>query len=167
MTEAYLRGLGVLPKLVLGIGAVLIVSGVIWHGVTAAAFERFWRDLLGRPSGPMSFRFILQPLMAMIAAIREGAEDARTGRAPYFWTIVGNPQQRVERLGEGLTATARIILLGVTMDVVYQYLVFNTFYPDEALVIALLLAFVPYVVVRGPVTRFARWWRGNAPGKIR
>ena len=36
----------------------------------------------------MKFRFILQPSMAAIAAIRDGLKDARTGRSPYFWAIV-------------------------------------------------------------------------------
>ena len=115
----------------------------------------------------MRFRFILQPLMAAIAAIRGGLKDARTGRSPYFWTIAGNPRERAGRLREGLNATARIILLGVAMDVIYQLLVFRTFYPAEALVIAILLAFVPYVLIRGPVTRIARRWRGGVSEEIR
>ncbi len=53
-----------------------------------------------------------------------------------------------------MTATARIILLGLAMDVIYQYLVFKTFYPAEALVVALLLAFVPYLLIRGPVDAY-------------
>ena len=57
---------------------------------------------------------------------------------------------------EGLNATARIILLGLAMDVIYQLLVLKTFYPNEALVVALLLAFVPYVIIRGLVLRIAR-----------
>jgi hypothetical protein len=36
--------------------------------------------------------------------------------------------------------------------------VFDTFYPDEAVVIALVLAVVPYFLVRGPVTRIAHRW---------
>jgi hypothetical protein len=51
-----------------------------------------------------------------------------------------------------LNATARIIALGLVMDVIYQAIVFKTFYPDQALVVALVLAFVPYVIIRG-VTR--------------
>jgi hypothetical protein len=31
----------------------------------------------------------------------------------------------------------------------------------EAVLIALFLAFVPYLLLRGPVTRAARWWRGD------
>jgi hypothetical protein len=167
MPNAGLPSLEIMPKLVIGLGILLIAAGVLWHGITAQALGRFWNDLINRPSGPMSFRFILQPTMASIAAIHDGVKDARAGRAPYFRMIVNNPLARVERLSEGLTATARIILLGLAMDAIYQYLVFKMFYPAEALVVALLLAFVPYLVLRGPVTRFVHWRRGSASGKIR
>jgi hypothetical protein len=104
----------------------------------------------------MRFRFVLQPLMATIVAIRDGLKDARSGRSPYFATVLRNPQERIGRLREGLDATARIIALGLVMDVIYQAVVFRTFYPDQALVVALVLAFVPYLIVRGVITRI---WR--------
>ncbi len=85
----------------------------------------------------MAFRFILQPSMAAISAIRDGLRDARTERSPYLWTIVRDPHQRIARLREGLDATARIVLLGLAMDVIYQATVFNMFYPIEALIIAI------------------------------
>ena len=78
----------------------------------------------------MRFRFILQPLMAAIAAILGGLKDARTGRSPY-WTMLGNPRERVERLEEGLNATGRIILLGLVMDAIYQIIVLKRFYPAD------------------------------------
>jgi uncharacterized membrane protein YjgN (DUF898 family) len=148
--------LGVLAKLVIVLAIVLIVAGAVWHGVSGDAFRRFWHDLVERPDEPMRFRFILQPLMAALAAIHDGREDARAGRSPYFVTVLRNPQERIGLLREGLNATARIILLGLAMDVVYQLLVLKTFYPNEALVIALLLAFVPYLIIRGLVFRVAR-----------
>jgi hypothetical protein len=40
--------------------------------------------------------------------------------------------------------------------------VLKTFYPVEALLIAILLAFVPYVLIRGPAARVARRWRRDA-----
>jgi len=160
-SDAEAQKLGVLAKLVIAIAVALIVAGALWHGFTAATFERFWSDLVERPSGPMRFRFILQPLMGAIAAIHGGLKDARTGRSPYFWTVLRVPRERVERLREGLNATARIILLGLAMDVIYQAIVLKTFYPGEALVIALLLAFVPYLILRGLVARAARRWHGG------
>jgi hypothetical protein len=156
MSNATPQELGVLAKLVIVLAIVLIVAGVAWHGVTGEVLRRFWHDLVHRPDAPMRFRFILQPSMAALAAIHDGRKDARAGRSPYFMTMLRNPQERVGRLREGLNATARIILLGLVMDVIYQLIVLKTFYPNEALVIALLLAFVPYLIIRGLVLRVAR-----------
>lgn len=167
MTVVNSQALGLMPKLVLGLGAVLIVAGVLWHGITAEAVDRLWRDLVERPSGPMSFRFVLQPTMAAIAAIHDGTKDARTGRSPYLWAIARNPGERIGRMREGLVSTARIILLGLAMDVIYQLIVLRTFYPVEALITALALAFVPYLLLRGPVARIVRWRRRAAPSAIR
>lgn len=156
MTEADHQELGVLAKAVVVVAAVLFVSGALWHGISLKVIEQFWHDLVERPDGPMRFRFVLQPLMATIVAIRDGREDARSGRLPYLATVLGNPQERASRLRHGLNATARIIALGLVMDVIYQAVVFRTFYPDQALVIALILAFVPYVIIRGVTARLSR-----------
>ena len=160
MTETHMRDLGHLAQLVVALAVGLVIAELLWHGFTLATIERLWRNLVQRPSGPMAFRFALQPSMAAIAAIKDGIVDARTGRSPYFLTVMRNPDERIARLREGLEATARIILLGIAMDVVYQLLVLDTFYPLEALIVALLLAFVPYFILRGPVSRLARSWRG-------
>jgi hypothetical protein len=152
--------LSLLSKLVILIAIVLIVAGILLHGLTYETFARFWNDLVDRPDGPMRFRFILQPVMATIAAVRDGREDARLGRAPFLETLLRDPTRRVRRLNEALNTTARIIILGLVMDVVYQSLVLKTFYPNEALVVALLLAFLPYLIIRGLALRF---WRRRAP----
>ena len=106
----------------------------------------------------MWFRFIMQPVMASIAAIKDGLKDAKTGRSPYFWTIVHDPRQRTERLSEGLVSTAQIIVIGVIMDTIYQLKALPEYYPGEAVNVTLLLAFVPYLLLRGPVARIARRW---------
>ncbi len=139
----------------------LIVVGVAWYGVSFENLNRLWNDILDRPGGPMTFRFILQPAMALIAALRDGVKDARLGRTPYVWALlhgVRDPQGRSGRLWEGIVSTARILILGVVMDTLYQWVVFKTLYPVQAAVIAILLAFVPYLVLRGPIHRLARHW---------
>jgi hypothetical protein len=156
-----------MPKLVIGLAILLMIADILWYGVRGEEFERLWRQSLDRPSGSMAFRFILQLLMAVVAATHDGLKDARGGRTPYLWTIARHSRKRVGRLREGLTATARIVLLGLAIDLFYQILVFWTFYPNEAVIIALLLAFIPYLVIRGPITRIARLWRGGASGGIR
>jgi hypothetical protein len=134
------------------------VAGVLWRGLSPAVLARFWANLVERPGGPMTFRFILQPTMAAVAAWRDAVSDARLGREPYLFAILRGDGRRSERMWEGIVATAKIMILGVVMDVVYQAIVLDEFYPDEAAVVAILLAFAPYALLRGPFARVARRW---------
>jgi hypothetical protein len=124
---------------------------------------RFWDELVSRSSGPLAFRFFLQPVMASILAIRDGNKDAIGGRRPYLWAMLHDPSCRRTRLREGIRAVGRVLVLGVVMDAIYQILVIKAFRPTEMVVVVLLLAFVPYVIVRGPAGRIIRWWR-QRPG---
>ncbi len=127
---------------------------------------RFWDELVSRPSGPLAFRFILQPVMASLLAVRDGYKDARGGRSPYLWTILHDKSRRWARVREGMKAVARVLLLGVGMEVIYQFMVLKAFRPFEMLDIVILLAFVPYLIVRGPSERIARrvLQKDRAPG---
>jgi len=136
----------------------LAVAGVFWFGLSTDELGRIWRNIVARPGGPMTFRFVLQPAMAAIAAWRDGVADARLGRTPYLSAILLGVEGRGGRLWEGIVSTARILILGVVMDVVYQVVFLGEFFPGEAAVIAVLLAFVPYVLLRGPIGRIARHW---------
>jgi hypothetical protein len=139
----------------------LIVLGGLWYGFSYESFARLWKDILDRPDGPMTFRFILQPAMAALAALRDGVKDARRGRTPYVLALLRGTRSaegRGGRFWEGIVATARVLILGVVMDMIYQWLEFKTFYPGQAATIAILLAFVPYLLLRGPVERVARHW---------
>jgi hypothetical protein len=118
--------------------------------------SRFVSDLIARLSGPMTFRLLLQPMMAALYAIRDGIEDAREDRPAYFWSILTNPDDRSRLLSEGWTSVLRIIILGVLMDAVYQLVVFRSIHPLELVVVVLILAFVPYLLLRGPVNRIAQ-----------
>ena len=121
--------------------------------------DLFWRiieDLVGRVSGPMKFRLILQPVMAAIFAIRSGLKDAREDKLPYFWAIFTNPDSRLDMMRDGWKSVGRVFILAVAMDAIYQFIVFRWFYPAEALLVAVILALIPYLLIRGPVNRIAR-----------
>jgi hypothetical protein len=145
----------------------LIAAGILWSGETAGAAKRIWHDLAERPSGPMALRFALQPGMAAIAAIYDGIEDARSGRAAYLRTIVTDPQQRWPLLSEGLVSTARTVFLCMLADAIYQLEVLGRFYPFEAVLVAILLAMIPYLLIRDPVAHIARCWqRAHAADRL-
>ena len=151
-----------LARLVVGLSILAVVGGLVLYGVSGEVLTRIWHNMIDRPGGPFVFRFVLQPIMATVAAVRDGIGDARAGRAPFLWTVLTDPAQRGARLDEALIATSRIVLLGLAIDTAYQLVEFESFHPGETVIIALLLAFVPYLLLRGLVNRIARRWVGDA-----
>jgi len=119
-------------------------------------FSRVVEDLVGRVSGPMKFRLILQPVMAALFAIRSGLRDAKGNKPPYFWAMFTNSDSRVDMVRDGWKSVGRVFIFGIIIDAIYQFIVFRWFYPVEALLVAAILALVPYLLIRGPVTRIAK-----------
>ena len=128
---------------------------------------RGFMNITDRVGGPMTFRLILQPLMATLLAIRAGMKDAQTGRPPYFSTLLTDPNQRGDLLREGWKSVARVFVLAIIMDVIYQLIVVRWIYPLELILIATVLALVPYVLLRGPVNRLARRLRVRRENALR
>lgn len=117
---------------------------------------RIVENLGDRLSGPMKFRMLLQPGMAILFAVIAGLRDARLGKPPYAWALFTNPAHRIEMLKDGWKSVGNVFVLAMIMDVVYQFIVARFVYPGEVIIVALLLAIVPYLLVRGLVTRIAR-----------
>jgi hypothetical protein len=117
---------------------------------------RIMENLSDRVSGPMKFRLLLQPAMAAFFAIRSGLLDARTGKPPYFWSLVTDPAHRTDMLKEGWKSVGKVFLIALLLDVIYQVIVLKLVYPGEAIFVAFVLAILPYLILRGLVTRIAR-----------
>jgi len=117
---------------------------------------RIAENLAARVSGPMKFRLVVQPITAAIFAIRSGLADATAGKPPYLWTVVSDPVRRADLIKDGWKSIGRVFLIALAMDVVYQIVVSRSVYPGEAIIVAVALAIVPYVILRGLVTRLAR-----------
>jgi hypothetical protein len=120
---------------------------------------RLWANLIGRIGGPLTFRLVLQPTAAAFFALRAGWRDAREGRVPYGWVILNDPINRRDLLHEGLKDVAKVFVVAVIIDFVYQIIEFRWFYPEEAAIVAAILALLPYLLLRGPANRMARRWQ--------
>ena len=114
---------------------------------------RFIPEMIGRIDGPMSFRLLLQPAMAIFFAFRDGRRDAREGRAPYGWTLLTDAEHRRFLLKDGWKGIAKVFVIASLLDLVYQYIAIGGFRPVQALFTAILVALVPYVLLRGPINR--------------
>ena len=120
---------------------------------------RTWEELIGRQSGPLFFRLILQPVVAAILAIRSGLDDARSGKSAFFWAVVRQPRDRRLLLQHAWKDIGKLFLVGIVLDVIYQLIVLHTVHPLQALIVAAVLAVIPYLVVRGITNRIVTWLR--------
>jgi len=117
---------------------------------------RVVHDLYARLDGPLHLRFFLQPGMAIFLAIRDGLKHSREGAPPFFWSLFNDPGHRRELLLDAWKSISKVFIIAVLLDVVYQIIVVRWFYPFETVLVAILLALVPYILVRGPVNRIRR-----------
>ena len=118
--------------------------------------KRAVEQLLGRASGPLHFRLVLQPIVAAAIAVRAGLKDARQGQPAFFWAVLTNEAERQRLLHSGWKDIVKIFVVAIVLDTVYQVIELRAFYIVQALIVAIVLAILPYVLVRGPVTRLKR-----------
>ena len=91
---------------------------------------RFSTDLIGRLTGPMRFRLVLQPLMAAFFAIRSGLADAAAGRAAVLLgALLGSRPIGRRGIKDGWKSVGRVFVLAIVLDVVYQLYVLRFVYP--------------------------------------
>jgi hypothetical protein len=121
----------------------------------------FLEDIPKRLTGPGRFRFILQPLIASILGIRNGRADARAGRAPYLKGLLTDREHRGELAREGFWTIANLLLMGILLDSIFQWMILGQSYPGAALVVGPVLITTPYAIARALANRAAR---GRMPG---
>jgi hypothetical protein len=112
--------------------------------------------LVGRASGPLNFRLVVMPTVVTLLALRADWKDAREGRPAFLGAFITDPVERRRLLRIGLKDAGRVFLMAILLDTIYQVIVFRWVYPGQVLVVAVACAIVPYVLVRGPITRLAR-----------
>jgi hypothetical protein len=117
---------------------------------------QFFEELPQRFSGPGSFRFVLQPLVAVLLGLRSGLGDAREGRPAYLYGLLTGAADRRELLRSGFAAIRNLLAVGIVLDAVAQLLIYGQLHPGAALVVGPVLVTIPYVVARALTNRVAR-----------
>jgi hypothetical protein len=120
--------------------------------------QRVVRNLIGRIYGPFTFRFVLQPLVAVILGFRAGLRDAHARRPSYFYSLLFHRGHRREMVLDTVRDLAKLFVVAVLLDTIYQIIELHWIYPGEALIVAQVLSIVPYMLVRESVGRITQWW---------
>ena len=121
--------------------------------------SEFLSDLPARLTGPGRLRFILQPTMAILLGLRGGLADARAGRPPYVMGLLLDPLHRWEYVRTGVATIRNLVAIGIILDVVAQFLIFQRVHPGAAVVIGPVLITAPYAIARALTNRAARFFK--------
>jgi hypothetical protein len=147
----------VLPAIVI---AVLLASlpgaiqRLIQTGNPYLFTDQFFHDMVARLSGPGRFRFILQPLVAILLGARDGRKDVRAGSPPFLWRLIfcGDSPRR-ELVRGALSSVSNLVAVAILLDVVSQYLIFREIHPGAALILGPVLIALPYSFSRSLTNR--------------
>jgi hypothetical protein len=107
----------------------------------------------------MTFRIVLQPIMAALLAL--GADYAMPKRADHH--TFEDPTSRPALLREGWKAIARVFVLAILMDFIYEMIVLRRLYPLQLLLVAVLLAVAPYLFNSWACQSHSKTLAGYAP----
>jgi len=150
------HGTAILASLTLLV-LVLSVPGSLREAYSRGGFylfsQEFLEDIPKRLSGPGRFRFILQPLIATIFGIRSGLADAQEGRPPYLYGVLFHRDLRRKLVTSGLESVANLLLMGILLDSIFQWIILGASYPGAALVVGPTLIIGPYGIARAFANR--------------
>jgi hypothetical protein len=155
--------------LVLAALTVLVLALSV-PGSLRAAWERggvyifsreFLVDLPKRLFGPGRFRFLLQPAMAVALGVAAGRADARAGRPPYLYALLLGRESRGGLARSALRDVVNLLLVGILLDSVCQWLILGASYFGAALVVGPVLIAVPYAAARALSNRISTAWEGR------
>jgi hypothetical protein len=115
--------------------------------------REFLLDLPRRLFGPGRFRFLLQPAVAVALGIAAGRRDCRAGRPPYLPGLLVGGEGRAHLVRSAFLDIANLVLAGILVDSVCQWLILGASYPGAALIVGPVLIGVPYAAARGLANR--------------
>lgn len=115
--------------------------------------NEFFDDLIRHlTSGKGQLRFVFQPLMAIVLGARLGIADAREGKRPFLWRLVKTSGRR-ELLKKSLWDIVIPCCLAIVIDSIIQHYTLGYVRPVAAMLVALLIVWLPYSISRALTNR--------------
>jgi hypothetical protein len=151
----------VLALLVIAATIPFAIMDTIESGRVYLFSRQFLEELPQRFTGPGHFRFILQPMVAILLGILGGVADAKAGNPPYLFGLLFAAGRRRELLQSGVAAISNLLTMGIILDIVFQLIIYRSVHPGAAVVIGPILICAPYALSRALTTRLARWFGGK------
>ncbi len=122
-------------------------------------FEGILRDLT---SGKGQLRLVIQPAVAIFLGARLGIADAHEGKDPFLLRLFKTSAGRARLFKESLSDVVMPLCVGIVIDSILQHYTLGFVRPVHAVVVGLLLVWLPYAVSRALSNRIARRLRAIA-----
>lgn len=106
--------------------------------------------------GPGRFRYIVQPIVAVVLGIRDGRLDAAAGRPPYLLALATGTGGRRETLKSALSSIGVPLVVGFVIDVLMQRCILHRVHLLVALLSGAFLIALPYAAARALTNRTVR-----------
>ena len=116
-------------------------------------------------AGPGKGRFVLQPLVAIALGIRDGIVDAKQDKPPYFIRVLFKSERKLYVLKTSLKSIAAPLTIGIVLDMVLQWVIFQGVFLLPALMAGTILVALPYSIARGLSNRVAQRWITRGTGR--
>ena len=126
--------------------------------------QKVVEGIVARVAGPMSFRFIMQPAIAVLLGIRDGRLDAKAGTPPYIFHLLFKPAGRHRAISSALRSLLTPVIVGTVLDAIAQFLIFQRVHLLPALYVGAFVMGVPYSLARGISNRVITAMRKDTPG---
>jgi hypothetical protein len=140
------------------------IKRIVQTGNPYLLTRQFFEDMLARFSGAGRFRFVLQPIAALLIGMRDGVRDSRVGCPPFLSALVSERGRRADLLRSAFASIRDLVAIAIILDVISQFLIFRRIHPGAALVLGPILITLPYSISRALTNRIAR--RRNDPVPI-
>lgn len=106
--------------------------------------------------GPLHLRLVLQPLVAIVLAVRDGLRDARLGDEPFLYRLLLRRTEARTLLRSAWSTLMVPLVVAFVLDSVAQVLILGSYRPLASVLVGGLLVGLPYSVVRGIACRAGR-----------
>jgi hypothetical protein len=109
--------------------------------------------IIARIGGPMTLRFVFQPLVGLLLGARDGMMDAKAGESPFIFALIIDKENRKAKLASLFKSLSKNIIISIVLDMIAQYIIFNQVRVSGAIIIAVIILIVPYSVARAITNR--------------
>lgn len=116
----------------------------------------FWDGILDVARGRGQLRLFLQPLMAILLGIRLGIADAKEGQEPFLLRLFRRSQGRKQLAKQAALDVLIPFGLAIVIDGVLQYLAHGFVRPAAAIVVGIILIWLPFSIARALTNRVYR-----------